>query len=92
MKRSLKDGAIFLLRRRRKELFWKIFARRKISIDEVKRVASKGERKDHAKNLSIENIAYEYGEKGGREEGKAIFDEVIIKINYFLGSSYVYNR
>lgn len=60
----------FFLSRRRN-----YFARRKISI-EIKRIGSKEERKGRAKNLLIENIAYESsrnaGKKGGREEGKAI--------------------
>lgn len=53
-----------------------IFAKRKISIDEMKRIASKAERKCRIKNLLIENITYEsiriWG-KGRRKRGKDNF-------------------
>ena len=53
-----------------------IFAKRKISIDEMKRIASKAERKCRIKNLLIENITYEsiriWG-KGRRKRGKGNF-------------------
>lgn len=68
----------FFLSRRRN-----YFARRKITI-EIKRIGSKEERKGRAKNLLIENIAYESTrEKGWKRRRKGNFDEMIIKI-FFL--------